>query len=136
MAWAPGTSLELMPNSFITRMVIGPSDMLFVACNANNMYRIPAAGGVLDEHQYRVACFQCDRDGHRRLIVICFWGTSPVFLTAVFIDLLMMGTVDRRSPGRLKPAHSSGLLLPSTETIIFVVQGFTNRAPAALPGWI
>ncbi len=39
------TSLGAMPNSFITKMVISPSDMLFVACNSNNIYRIPAAGG-------------------------------------------------------------------------------------------
>jgi hypothetical protein len=39
------TTLGTMPNSFITRMVISQSDMLFVACNSNNIYRIPASGG-------------------------------------------------------------------------------------------
>ncbi|MEI6412292.1 MAG: hypothetical protein WCR52_23075, partial [Bacteroidota bacterium] len=39
------TSLGAMPNNFITRTVISQSDILYVACNSNNIYRIPAAGG-------------------------------------------------------------------------------------------
>jgi hypothetical protein len=39
------TSLGSMPNNFITKMVISQSDMVYVACNSNNIYRIPAAGG-------------------------------------------------------------------------------------------
>ena len=39
------TTLGAMPNSFVTRMVISSTNMLFVACNSNNIYRIPASGG-------------------------------------------------------------------------------------------
>lgn len=39
------TTLGAMPNSFVTRMVISSANMLFVACNSNNIYRIPAGGG-------------------------------------------------------------------------------------------
>lgn len=42
-AW---TTVGAMPNSFVTKMVMGPTDMIYVACNSNNVYKIPATGGT------------------------------------------------------------------------------------------
>lgn len=42
-AW---TTMGAMPNSFVTKMVMSATDVIYVACNSNNVYKIPATGGT------------------------------------------------------------------------------------------